>query len=447
MLEEQQPSVGRHRRLANSEDSDDDTSAPQAVLTAAKADEFRPRPYRLIARGKGFTSMHDMSRFDNLDYVDLAANALTSLDGLASNFRLKTLIARQNKLTHIDPLLNHDNLQVLDISDNHFCSTEWLLRARFASNLIALVCRGNSLVRLEALAGLHSIQSLVVSNNNIEDISSIMQLTSLTKLSASNNQIRIIPDSISNLRSLRELRLAHNRISSLPPSQTLSNLSTLTIVDLGHNRLTSLQNLASCTALTHVNVRGNPACASVSDITESIQQLCPRIEVIDGKRIAGGRRKLRINRQRLAAGLPLEPERKYARPPSAYYVKKAQTVQNFDGATAPDSKRQLLTGGSFDRKRKAETSKETADEARSNQWQDVSLANGERSEDDALDAQQFVQMAKSQNQDGRIVRETQPNEPQRRESKKNRSKRRRVYEQKVQSSVRASFGGGGESQW
>lgn len=447
MLEEHRPSVGRHRRLANSEDSDDDTSAPKAVLTAAKADDFRPKPYRIIARGKGFTSMEDMSRFDTLDYVDLAANALTSLDGLASNFRLKTLIVRHNKLTHIDPLLKHSNLQVLDISDNQFCSTEWLLRARFTPNLIALVCRGNNLATLEALSGLHSIQSLVISNNKIDNISPVMQLTSLTKLSASNNQIREIPDSISNLRSLRELRLAHNRISKLPPSQTLSHLSKLAIADLGHNRLASLQNLSSCTALTHVNVRGNPACASVSDITESMQQLCPGIEVIDGKRIAGGRRKLRVNRQRLAAGLPLEPERKFARPPSAYYVKKAQNVQSSDGAVAPDSKQQSMSGCAVDRKRKAETSAEAAVENGASELEDESRENGEDIEDDVLDAQQFVQMAKYKNQDGKIVRETQPRENPGPKYKKKGSKRRRVYGQKVPSSVKVSFGGGGESQW
>lgn len=325
MSSQQIPSVGRHRHLADSDDSDDEIE--HSVLTTAKADQFRPKPYRLVARNTGFASMADMSTFDMLDYVDITGNDIQSLQGLASNFRLKTLIAKHNKLSNVAPLFKHENLQILDISDNSFVTTDWLARAAFAPNLIALIARGNQLVALESLAALRNIQALVVSDNQIEDISPIMQLTTLTKLSASKNQIRIIPDSIAKLHRLRELRLSHNKIAALPAKESLVKAMSLDILDLGHNRITSLDNLVSCASLTQLNIAENPAIVQVSDLQEHVQQLCPSIQVIDGKRFTGGRRKLRVNRQRLEAGLPLEPSRKFARPPSTYYLKKVQNDQ------------------------------------------------------------------------------------------------------------------------
>ena len=314
--------VGRHRRLANADDSDDENTSNNIKLTIAKAAELCPKEYRLIATNGGYTSLNDLSSLSSLDYIDLTGNQLTSTEGLESNFRLKTLILRNNNLTDINPILRISNIRILNIAENSINTTEWLLRASFASELLAFVASGNQISYLEAFSSLHRIETLVIGNNQLEDISPIARLTSLKKLSASNNAIREIPASFSSLTNLSELRLAHNRISSTS-DEVLGKMPALKILDIGHNRITSFEGLSGMPlSLTNINVKGNPACEKLTDVSEYLQGICPQLEVINSKRLIGGRRKIRVNRLRKAVGFQPEPERKFARPPPEYYVKK-----------------------------------------------------------------------------------------------------------------------------
>lgn len=314
--------VGRHRRLANADDSDDENTSNNIKLTVAKASELCPKEYRLIATNAGYTSLNDLSSLSSLDYIDLTGNQLTSTEGLESNFRLKTLILRNNKLTDINPILRLSNIRILNIAENSINTTEWLMRASFASELLAFVASGNQISYLEGFSALHRIETLVIGNNQLEDISSIARLTTLKKLSASNNAIREIPASFSSLTNLSELRLAHNRISSTS-EEVLGKMSSLKILDIGHNRIMSFESLSGMPlSLTNINVKGNPACDKLKDIAEYLRGICPQLEVINSKRLIGGRRKIRVNRLRVAVGFQPEPERKFARPPPEYYVKK-----------------------------------------------------------------------------------------------------------------------------
>ncbi|WBB69039.1 Imm1 family immunity protein [Micromonospora sp. WMMD812] len=85
---------------------------------------------------------------------------------------------------------------------------------------------------------------------------SLGELTGLTWLGLSNNQLTVLPDSLGNLTSLTWLDLAHNHLSTLP--EWLSNLTALTRLDLTGNRLTALpDSLGNLTALTHLYLTEN----------------------------------------------------------------------------------------------------------------------------------------------------------------------------------------------
>lgn len=74
----------------------------------------------------------------------------------------------------------------------------------------------------------------MVSSNEIEDLSPVRALKSLTKLSASHCGVVVIPD-VADLHELAELRLNDNKIVSLPESLQFNyNLKTL---ELGNNRI------------------------------------------------------------------------------------------------------------------------------------------------------------------------------------------------------------------
>lgn len=437
--------IGRHRHLEDSDDSDEE--AQGSVLTTAKADEHRPKPYRLVARNKNYSSLEDMSTFQQLDYVDLTGNSLTSIQGLANNTRLKTVILKSNKLSDLTPLLGLQNVQVLDVSDNQFVTTEWLVRAKFAPGLLALVMKGNRIPALEGLGSCEKLTSIVVSDNQIEDLSPLCGLRSLTKISASKNEIRVIPESIGNLSSLRELRLAHNRVSQLPSKETLTRLSALNIFDMGNNRVTSLDNLSACSALTQVNVRNNPMSLQDEDLRAHIQEICSTIEIIDGKRFTGGRRKLRINRMRLEAGFPLEPDRRFARPPKPYpgalipsndndalYLNDRLNEDN----QMPRKKRKYNENGRYndngqvERKKNAPTPKAKV------------LSDAE--EDEVINPEEFEQMAKKKSISGASLHQTSSallstsGDTFKKKRKRKRAKNR-------ESGAVVTFGAGGQSKW
>ena len=63
----------------------------------------------------------------------------------------------------------------------------------------------------------------------------------LETIDASQNEITTLPDYFSNkLDMLRELNLAHNALTALPPAQSWSNLAALVNLSLAHNQLRGL---------------------------------------------------------------------------------------------------------------------------------------------------------------------------------------------------------------
>lgn len=334
--------LGRHRRLTDSDDSDDEGGTRNVVLTAAKASELCPKPFRLIAYNGGFTTLDDLSSLEQLDYIDLSGNRLKSVSGLEGNKRLKTLKLTSNRLKDLNPILRRDSIQVLNVSENPLPSLDWLRYAVFAEKLVLLVATGNRLVSLDGVLSLSSIRTLVLSHNEIENIESLTKLTSLRKLSLSHNNLRTIPETLSKLVSLSELRVAHNRLTALPSRETLRQLKELRILDLGHNKLDVLDPLSFASQLVNVNVRGNPVCEKSDDVFKVVRSLCPGIEIIDGVRVAGGRRKLRIGRLRAATGFDTETDRKFVRAPPLPALRKVvegDAVKSLDEDAKEEARR------------------------------------------------------------------------------------------------------------
>ena len=63
-------------------------------------------------------------------------------------------------------------------------------------------------------------------------------MSNLTSLYLSHNQIREIPDTVSNLSTLTLLYLSHNQIRKV--SEIIFNLSSLTTLDLSSNHITQI---------------------------------------------------------------------------------------------------------------------------------------------------------------------------------------------------------------
>lgn len=492
--------LGRHRRLADSDDSDDEGRTQARVLTTARASELCPKPFRLIAHNGGFTTIDDLSGLGQLDFIDLSGNRLKSVSGIEGNKRLKTLMLASNHLTDLTPILRRDSIQVLKVSENPLPSLDWLHYAAFAKNLVLLVATGNRLISLDGVLSLSSIRTLVLSHNEIEDIDPLTKLTSLKKLSLSHNNIRTLPQTLSNLTSLYELRMAHNRLTKLPGPEVLGQLKELRILDIGHNKLDNLDSLSSTSELVNVNVRGNPVCDKTQDIFKTVRALRPGIEIIDGTRVAGGRRKLRISRLRAATGFSTEDDRKYTRAPPLPALRKiveSEAVDTLDEDAKEEARRALKRAQKRGDREGISTEKDIDDKngegndkivesnngvavggadlsAAQNNQVDRRESNGDDSDksgkkrnrepengetdrvdvtenvaddDDEINAEEFLEQARRRHSSGTTERARVKELSRNKKRKKGEKRRRKEVVSSHGANVNQSFGFGGDSQW
>jgi Leucine-rich repeat (LRR) protein len=63
-------------------------------------------------------------------------------------------------------------------------------------------------------------------------------LKSLTELGLSSNQLTTVPDALDNLKNLTQLGLGSNQLTTVPDA--LGNLKSLTVLNLGSNQLTTV---------------------------------------------------------------------------------------------------------------------------------------------------------------------------------------------------------------
>ena len=96
-------------------------------------------------------------------------------------------------------------------------------------------------------------------------------LTSLTSLDVSSNELTSLPESLGNLTALTSLDLGYGRLGTLP--DWLGNLTSLTSLDVSSNELTSLpESLGNLTALTSLDLSSNQL-ASLPDWLENLTSL------------------------------------------------------------------------------------------------------------------------------------------------------------------------------
>ena len=124
--------------------------------------------------------------------------------------------------------------------------------------VIMLDLRGRNLRTLpESIGNLRSLQKLYLSNNNLEHLpESIGNLRSLKTLDLSENSLQTLPDFIGNLRSLTLLDLTNNSLQTLPES--IGNLHALERLYLNTNNLQTLpESIENLRALIELNLRRN----------------------------------------------------------------------------------------------------------------------------------------------------------------------------------------------
>lgn len=104
---------------------------------------------------------------------------------------------------------------------------------------------------------LRKLKVLHLSDNPLKTMSNYLDnLTNLTYLDLSYNQLENIPESIGNLKVLKILILAHNNLRELQDS--LSHATSLTYLNLGHNQLETIpKSIENLTNVEELNLSNN----------------------------------------------------------------------------------------------------------------------------------------------------------------------------------------------
>ncbi|TYJ56366.1 hypothetical protein B9479_002914 [Cryptococcus floricola] len=175
------------------------------------AEPFNPHWEKLKSinlKGKGADSVARLKEFlPNLDEANLDDNAIGYLSGIPSSVR--TLHVAGNRLTSLTSVNHLRNLQYLDIS-------------------------GNKLDSVAQLSCLIHLRELKADNNGISDLSGILDMDCLIKVSCANNKLEGLDLSSSRWSKLESLNVSNNSITFI---KDLHQLSSAASINLDANQL------------------------------------------------------------------------------------------------------------------------------------------------------------------------------------------------------------------
>ncbi|XP_054810870.1 leucine-rich repeat-containing protein ODA7 isoform X2 [Prosopis cineraria] len=223
---------------------------------------------------KALSDVSILVDFKNLEKLDLKLNNLTSLEGLRSCVNLKWLSVVENKLESLEGIQGLTKLTVLNAGKNKLKSMD---QVRSLVSLRAVILNDNEILSICKLDQMKNLNTLVLSKNPIRKLGdALMKVKSISKL-------QTIDSSLKSCVELKELRLAHNEIKSLPDE--LAHNSKLLNLDLGNNvlmRYSDIKVLRFLVNLRNLNLLGNPIAGN-DKIARKIKKALPKLQIYNAR--------------------------------------------------------------------------------------------------------------------------------------------------------------------
>jgi Leucine-rich repeat (LRR) protein len=168
----------------------------------------------------------------------------------------ETLVLADNDLQQISPRIGLlRRLRMLDLGHNALSSLpDELGDLSGLSDFLYLHDNQLSLLP-RSLSGLKRLRYLNISENRFEIFpEAVCGMTGLRELRVSDNRIRSLPESIAGLRNVREIHLRNNLLTLLP--EAISQLPELRLLDLRNNPIESLpETILSMPKLEKLDLR------------------------------------------------------------------------------------------------------------------------------------------------------------------------------------------------
>jgi Leucine-rich repeat (LRR) protein len=106
------------------------------------------------------------------------------------------------------------------------------------SSLIRLALFHHTIVSMQPLENLHTVQKLDFSKNQIDNFPNMGAFPKMVELLASNNRFTVLPEYIGKHSNLQMFEAAHNKLNTIPAS--ISQISKLWKLMLSENKLAAL---------------------------------------------------------------------------------------------------------------------------------------------------------------------------------------------------------------
>ena len=210
--------------------------------------------------GNAISDVSPLTGLTTLEELLLSKNAISDISPLSGLTKLTNLDIANNDISDISSLLRFTDLEELSIGSNPI--QDFSLLVRF-SRLSHLRIGGDSVPDLSLLAGMTHLKSLWISYAPaVSDISPLAGLTTLEDLLLHGNAISDVSP-LAGLTQLTSLNLGNNAISDISP---LSGLTQLTLLYLHGNAISDISPLTGLTKLIILSLSGN-AISDISPLT------------------------------------------------------------------------------------------------------------------------------------------------------------------------------------
>lgn len=208
------------------------------------------------------TSMKDLDNFNNLNKITIFHNEINSIYTYKNSSNVDSLCLSFNKLQNLSGIENYSNLTELDISDNYIKDLKPLnnlsgLKTLNLSYIGPLAGNGDrnyiSNIDIKAISGLKNLQSIIIQNSNISNISALnkfdrLKSLDLYKCNLNIDELYLIADNDENSieRLFFEISDVSGKTAILDMSKfkNLNNLEYLAVNGKVTN-INSLTNLSS----------------------------------------------------------------------------------------------------------------------------------------------------------------------------------------------------------
>ncbi|KAF9326354.1 hypothetical protein BG006_010199 [Podila minutissima] len=182
-----------------------------------------------------------IAAFSQLTWLSLASNTLTWLpDSFSQLQKLTSLDLQRNRFTAIpDCVFELKSLTILLLQKNRITTISPKIGQ--CTQLVSLNLSYNRLQHLPIeMKECKGLQHLLLSVNTIQALPAILcaSWTNLLNLDLHTNDLKVLPDQLGAMKSLRRLNLAINKIDVIPVS--IGRLSLLEWLNLNDNKLTTL---------------------------------------------------------------------------------------------------------------------------------------------------------------------------------------------------------------